>query len=41
MFEDRVAVLESELKAVESELADPNTLTDADRLRDLSRSVVR
>jgi peptide chain release factor 1 len=37
MFEDRLAALESEFEAVESELADPATLSDPDRLRDLSR----
>src|SRR5581483_9101888 len=37
MFEDRLAALEGEFEAVESELADPATLSDSDRLRDLSR----
>jgi peptide chain release factor 1 len=37
MYEDRIAALESEFDSVESELADPTTLRDADRLRDLSR----
>ncbi|HEY1651663.1 MAG TPA: peptide chain release factor 1, partial [Acidimicrobiales bacterium] len=37
MFEDRVAALEAEFDATEKELADPATLSDPDRLRDLSR----
>jgi peptide chain release factor 1 len=37
MFDDRMAALEAEHDAVETELADPATLRDADRLRDLSR----
>jgi peptide chain release factor 1 len=37
MFEDRIAALEVEFNAVEAELADPVTLSDSDRLRDLSR----
>ena len=37
MFEDRIAALEAEFEAVEAELADPATLADAERLRDLSR----
>jgi peptide chain release factor 1 len=37
MIDDRMAVLESEYGAVEADLADPATLADADRLRDLSR----
>ncbi len=37
MFEDRIAALEAEYRAVEAELADPATLSAADRLRDLSR----
>ena len=37
MFDDRMAALEAEYDAVEAELADPATLSDADRLRDLSR----
>src|SRR5215472_1796662 len=37
MYEDRIAALESEFESVEAELADPATLSDADRLRDLSR----
>ena len=37
MFDDRMAALEAEYDAVEAELADPATLGDADRLRDLSR----
>jgi peptide chain release factor 1 len=37
MFDDRMAALEAEYNAVEAELADPATLSDADRLRDLSR----
>jgi peptide chain release factor 1 len=37
MFDDRMAALEAEYRAVEAELADPATLGDADRLRDLSR----
>jgi peptide chain release factor 1 len=37
MYEDRIAALESEFDSVEAELADPATLKDADRLRDLSR----
>jgi peptide chain release factor 1 len=37
MFEDRIVALEAELSTVEVALADPATLTDADRLRDLSR----
>ncbi len=36
-FEDRVAALEAEFEAVEKDLADPATLSDPDRLRDLSR----
>ncbi len=36
-FEDRVAALEAEYEAVEHDLADPATLADPDRLRDLSR----
>ena len=36
-FEDRVAALEAEFAAVETDLADPATLSDPDRLRDLSR----
>ncbi|HTU39191.1 MAG TPA: peptide chain release factor 1 [Acidimicrobiales bacterium] len=36
-FEDRVAALEAEYHAVEQDLADPATLSDPDRLRDLSR----
>jgi peptide chain release factor 1 len=35
--DDRIAALESEYEAVETELADPATLSDPDRLRDLSR----
>jgi len=37
MFDDRMAALEAEFRAVEAELADPATLSDAYRLRDLSR----
>ena len=37
MFDDRMAALEAEFDAVETELADPATLSDPDRLRDLSR----
>jgi peptide chain release factor 1 len=37
MFDDRMAALEAEFEAVETDLADPATLTDPDRLRDLSR----
>ena len=37
MFDDRMAALETEFDAVETELADPATLSDPDRLRDLSR----
>jgi len=37
MLDDRMAALESEYAAAESELADPATLSDPDRLRDLSR----
>jgi len=37
MFDDRMAALEAEYHTVEAELADPATLKDADRLRDLSR----
>jgi peptide chain release factor 1 len=37
MFDDRMAALEAEYHTVEGELADPVTLRDADRLRDLSR----
>ena len=37
MFDDRMAALETEYLAVETELADPATLSDQDRLRDLSR----
>jgi peptide chain release factor 1 len=37
MLDDRMGVLESEYATVEAELADPATLSDPDRLRDLSR----
>ena len=37
MFDDRMAALEAEYDAVEADLADPATLADNDRLRDLSR----
>ncbi len=37
MFDDRIAALEEEYEAVEADLADPATLADADKLRDLSR----
>jgi peptide chain release factor 1 len=37
MMDDRMAALESEFASVETELADPATLSDADKLRDLSR----
>ena len=37
MFDDRMGALETEYEAVETELADPATLSDQDRLRDLSR----
>ncbi len=37
MFEDRIAALEAEYQAVETELADSATHSDPDRLRDLSR----
>jgi peptide chain release factor 1 len=37
MLDDRMGALEAEYASVESELADPATLSDADRLRDLSR----
>jgi peptide chain release factor 1 len=37
MFDDRMAALEAEYHSVEAALADPATLKDADRLRDLSR----
>jgi peptide chain release factor 1 len=36
-MDDRMAALESEFASVETELADPATLSDADKLRDLSR----
>ncbi len=36
-FDDRIAALEGEYEAVERDLADPATLSDPDRLRDLSR----
>src|SRR6516225_9278533 len=37
MLDDRMGALEAEYATVESELADPTTLSDPDRLRDLSR----
>src|SRR5579864_5562126 len=37
MIDDRMAALEDEFSSVEAELADPVTLSDADKLRDLSR----
>jgi len=37
MFDDRMAALQTEYEAVEMELADAATLSDQDRLRDLSR----
>ncbi len=37
MLDDRMAALETEFNAVETELADPVTLSVPDRLRDLSR----
>src|SRR5215469_2379978 len=37
MMDDRMAVLEAEFQSLEAELADPATLSDADKLRDLSR----
>ncbi|HEY6427516.1 MAG TPA: peptide chain release factor 1 [Acidimicrobiales bacterium] len=37
MLDDRMAALQAEFESVESELADPATLSDPDRLRDLSR----
>ena len=37
MLHDRMTALEAEFAATETELADPATLADADRLRDLSR----
>jgi peptide chain release factor 1 len=37
MMDDRMAALEAEFSSVEAELADPATLSDADKLRDLSR----
>jgi peptide chain release factor 1 len=37
MFDDRIAALEAEYNAIEADLADPATLSDNDRLRDLSR----
>jgi peptide chain release factor 1 len=37
VLDDRIAALEAEFAAVEAELADPATLSDTDRLRDLSR----
>lgn len=37
MIDDRMAALEEEFSSVEAELADAATLSDADRLRDLSR----
>ena len=37
MLDDRMAALEAEYRAAEAELADPATLSDPDRLRELSR----
>ena len=37
MIDDRMAALEAEFDAVEADLADPATLSDPDKLRDLSR----
>src|SRR5580700_7144046 len=37
MMDDRMAALEAEFESVEADLADPATLSDADKLRDLSR----
>jgi peptide chain release factor 1 len=37
MIDDRMAALEAEFSSVEKSLADPATLTDPDKLRDLSR----
>ncbi len=37
MIDDRMAALEAEFNAVEADLADPVTLSDSDKLRDLSR----
>jgi peptide chain release factor 1 len=36
-FDDRIAAIESEFDAVEADLVDPTILSDADRVRDLSR----
>jgi peptide chain release factor 1 len=36
-MDDRMAALEAEFSSVEAELADPVTLSDSDKLRDLSR----
>jgi peptide chain release factor 1 len=36
-MDDRMAALEAEFSSVEAELADPATLSDTDKLRDLSR----
>jgi peptide chain release factor 1 len=37
MMDDRMAALEAEFSSVEADLADPATLSDSDKLRDLSR----
>ena len=37
MLDDRMPALEAEFRAVETELADAATFSDADRLRDLAR----
>ena len=37
MIDDRMAALEAEFDSVEADLADPATLSDSDKLRDLSR----
>jgi peptide chain release factor 1 len=37
MFDDRMDALESEFQAVEADLANPDILSDSDRVRDLSR----
>jgi peptide chain release factor 1 len=37
MLDERMVALESEFEAVEADLADPDVLTDSDRVRDLSR----
>src|SRR5580692_3876184 len=37
MLDDRMAALEAEYEGVERDLSDPSTLTNQDKLRDLSR----